>query len=471
MNTTIADEIKEEGIEAYLKKQQHKSMLRFLTCGSVDDGKSTLIGRLLHDSRQVYEDHLNTLKSESQKIGTTGEKLDFALLVDGLQAEREQGITIDVAYRYFSTAKRKFIIADTPGHEQYTRNMATGASTCDLAIILIDARRGVLEQTRRHSFIASLLGIRQFIVAINKMDLVNFDEKVFNSIKTEYLSFAAGLPKIDIKVVPISALDGDNLVSNSEQTPWYNGEPLLTLLENAEVGTRNVDLPFRMPVQLVSRPNLDFRGYMGTVAAGVLKPGDTVRVLPSGKESKVSRIVTFNGDLDHALPGEAITITLEDEIDISRGDLLVAPDAETKVAQRILANVVWMTEEPLQANRQYDIKLATRKTRGHVDVIRHRTDVNTLEKHDATELKLNEIGLLELSLTNAVGADPYDNVRDTGSFIIIDRLSNVTIGAGMVVEALEDKATNTQFSEFELEFNSLVRKHFPHWQALDISKL
>lgn len=471
MNTTIAEAIKEEGIETYLKNQQHKSLLRFLTCGSVDDGKSTLIGRLLHDSRQVYEDHLNTLKSESQKIGTTGEKLDFALLVDGLQAEREQGITIDVAYRYFSTAKRKFIIADTPGHEQYTRNMATGASTCDLAIILIDARRGVLEQTRRHSFIASLLGIRQFIVAVNKMDLVNFDETVFNSIKTEYLGFAAGLPKIDIKVVPISALDGDNLVTKSEQMPWYAGEPLLTLLENAEVGTRNVDLPFRMPVQLVSRPNLDFRGYMGTIAAGVVKPGDVVKVLPSGKESKVKRIVTFDGDLDYALPGEAVTITLEDEIDISRGDLLVAPEADTQITQRVLANVVWMTEEPLQPHRQYDIKLATRKTRGHVDAIRHRIDVNTLEQHEATELKLNEIGLLELSLTNQVGVDPYDKVRDTGSFIVIDRLSNVTIGAGMVVEALADKSTKTQFSEFELELNALVRKHFPHWQALDIGKL
>ena len=318
MNSTIAEAIKEEGIENYLKNQQHKTLLRFLTCGSVDDGKSTLIGRLLHDSRQVYEDQLKTLHSDSQKMGTTGEKLDFALLVDGLQAEREQGITIDVAYRYFSTPKRKFIIADTPGHEQYTRNMATGASTCDLAIILIDARRGVLEQTRRHSFIASLLGIRQFIVAVNKMDLVNFDETVFDRIKKDYLEFASGLPKTDIRVVPISALDGENLVVNSELTPWYQGEPLLTMLENAEVGTRDLDLPFRMPVQLVSRPNLDFRGYMGTVAAGVLKPGDTVRVLPSGKESKVSRIVTFDGDLDYALPGEAITITLEDEIEIGR---------------------------------------------------------------------------------------------------------------------------------------------------------
>ena len=441
--------------------------LRFITAGSVDDGKSTLIGRLLYDSKALLTDQLNNLA----KTKNQSEVIDFSVLTDGLEAEREQGITIDVAYRYFSTAKRKFIIADTPGHEQYTRNMATGASTCDLAIILIDARRGVLEQTRRHSFIASLLGIRQFIVAVNKMDLVNFDEKVFNSIKTEYLGFAAGLPKIDIKVVPISALDGDNLVTKSEQMPWYAGEPLLTLLENAEVGTRNVDLPFRMPVQLVSRPNLDFRGYMGTIAAGVVKPGDVVKVLPSGKESKVKRIVTFDGDLDYALPGEAVTLTLEDEIDISRGDLLVAPEADTSITQRVLANVVWMTEEPLQPHRQYDIKLATRKTRGHVDAIRHRIDVNTLEQHEATELKLNEIGLLELSLTNQIGVDPYDKVRDTGSFIVIDRLSNVTIGAGMVVEALADKTTKTQFSEFELELNALVRKHFPHWQAMDIGKL
>ncbi len=473
MNSVIAEEIKKEGIEAYLQNQQHKSLLRFLTCGSVDDGKSTLIGRLLHDSRQVYEDHLNTLKSDSQKIGTTGDKLDFALLVDGLQAEREQGITIDVAYRYFSTSKRKFIIADTPGHEQYTRNMATGASTCDLAIILIDARKGVLEQTRRHSFIASLLGIRQFIVAVNKMDLMGFDETVYRNIESEYLEFSKGLAKIDIKVVPISALDGDNLVTKSDNTPWYDGEPLLTMLENAEVGRHDADLAFRMPVQLVSRPNLDFRGYMGTIAAGVVKPGDTVKVLPSGKESKIKRIVTFDGDLDYALPGEAVTITLEDEIDISRGDLLVAPDAETKVAQRVLANVVWMTEEPLQPHRQYDIKLATRKTRGHVDAIRYRTDVNTLEKHEATELKLNEIGLLELSLTNRVGVDPYADVHDTGSFIIIDRITNVTIGAGMVVDALDSIVVGEkkEFSEFELEFNALVRKHFPHWQALDISKL
>ena len=473
MNSAIAEEIKQSGsIEEYLHQQQHKSLLRFLTCGSVDDGKSTLIGRLLHDSRQVYEDQLKSLHSDSQKVGTRGEKLDFALLVDGLQAEREQGITIDVAYRYFSTTKRKFIIADTPGHEQYTRNMATGASTCDLAIILIDARKGVLEQTRRHSFIASLLGIRQFIVAINKMDLVDFDEATFQRIKAEYLAFAAALPAIDIKVVPLSAVDGDNLVSLSDRSPWYQGEPLLSLLENAEVGAHNNELPARLPVQLVSRPDLNFRGYMGTLAAGTLKPGDTLKVLPSGKQSVVERIVTFDGDLEQAQAGQAITVTLKDEIDISRGDLLVAPDAPTQVSKRLLAHLVWMTESPLTTGRLYDIKLATKKTQGQFSVIRHRIDVNTLEQHEASELKLNEIGLVELDLINAVGADPYTQVRDTGSFIVIDRLSNVTIGAGMVVEALADKVeTKHEFSEFELEFNALVRKHFPHWQALDISKL
>ena len=473
MNSAIAEAIQQSGsIEEYLHQQQHKSLLRFLTCGSVDDGKSTLIGRLLHDSRQVYEDQLKSLHSDSQKVGTRGEKLDFALLVDGLQAEREQGITIDVAYRYFSTTKRKFIIADTPGHEQYTRNMATGASTCDLAIILIDARKGVLEQTRRHSFIASLLGIRQFIVAINKMDLVDFDEATYRRIEADYLAFAAALPTTDIKVVPLSAVDGDNLVSLSDRSPWYQGEPLLSLLENAEVGAHNHELPARLPVQLVSRPDLNFRGYMGTLAAGTLRPGDVLKVLPSGKQSVVERIVTFDGDLAQAQAGQAITVTLKDEIDISRGDLLVAPEAPTAVSKRLLAHLVWMAEAPLTTGRLYDIKLATKKTQGQFSAIRHRIDVNTLEQHDATELKLNEIGLVELELTSAVGVDPYTQVRDTGSFIVIDRLSNVTIGAGMVVEALADSVETKQvFSEFELEFNALVRKHFPHWQALDISQL
>lgn len=474
MNQSIAEEIKKEGIETYLQTQQHKSLLRFLTCGSVDDGKSTLIGRLLYDAHQIYEDQLKSLHTDSQKVGTTGDKLDLALLVDGLQAEREQGITIDVAYRYFSTAKRKFIIADTPGHEQYTRNMATGASTCDLAVILIDARKGVLEQTRRHSFIASLLGIKQFIVAVNKMDLVEFSESTFRRIEQDYLTFAQGLAEhIDIQLVPISALDGDNLIFHSERMPWYHGKNLITLLEEADVSQKHLEQPFRMPVQLVSRPNLDFRGYMGTVATGVIKPGDRVKVLPSGKESTVQRIVTFDGDLDYALPGEAVTLTLADEIDISRGDLLVAPSAPTVVAQNVLAHVVWMAEQPLQPDQLYDIKIASRKTQGQFTTIQHRIDVNTLEQRPADQLQLNEIGVVELALDTRVGVDPYDDVRDTGSFIIIDRLTNVTIGAGMIIEARADSVSGvpTQFSAFELELNALIRRHFPHWGAKDLRSL
>lgn len=470
MNQAIADEIKKEGIETYLHNQQHKSLLRFLTCGSVDDGKSTLIGRLLYDAHQIYEDQLKTLHSDSQKVGTTGDKLDLALLVDGLQAEREQGITIDVAYRYFSTAKRKFIIADTPGHEQYTRNMATGASTCDLAVILIDARKGVLEQTRRHSFIASLLGIKQFIVAVNKMDLVGYSESTFKQIESDYLQFAAGLATTDIKLVPISALEGDNLIFHSQQMPWYRGDTLISLLEAADVSQKHLEQPFRMPVQLVSRPNLDFRGYMGTVATGVIKPGDRVKVLPSGKESTVKRIVTFDGDLDYALPGEAVTLTLADEIDISRGDLLVAPEAPTLVSQKLKAHVVWMAEQPLQTHQLYDIKMATRKTQGQFVALDYRIDVNTLDQREASQLQLNEIGVAHLAIDTPVGVDPYHVVRDTGSFIVIDRLTNVTVGAGMVIEAEQavKAETRSEHSEFELELNALIRKHFPHWGAKDL---
>ncbi|MGL5286486.1 sulfate adenylyltransferase subunit 1 [Aeromonas sp. RU39B] len=470
MNSYVKTALESEGIEAYLKAQEHKSLLRFLTCGSVDDGKSTLIGRLLHDSQQIYEDQLKALESDSQKLGTTGEKLDLALLVDGLQAEREQGITIDVAYRYFSTAKRKFIIADTPGHEQYTRNMATGASTCQLAIILIDARKGVLDQTRRHSYIASLLGIKQFVVAVNKMDLVEFSQDRFDEISRDYRAFASQLDVETIHLVPVSALDGDNVVNPSVNMAWYQGEPLLSLLETADVEQDLERHPVRLPVQYVNRPNLDFRGFAGTLASGVLKVGDRLAVLPSGKESTVTRIVTFDGDLDHALPGQAITITLADEIDISRGDLLVAASHKPSVSRRLLAHIVWMGEAPLQHGRSYDIKLATKKSRGEVTQIRHRVDINNLEEHAASELKLNEIGLCELALTEPVAFDPYRDIRDTGSFILIDRLTNVTVGAGMIVQALEEETAKAGFSEFELELNALIRKHFPHWQALDISK-
>ncbi|MDM5142357.1 sulfate adenylyltransferase subunit CysN [Aeromonas bestiarum] len=468
MNNHIQTAISEQGIEAYLHAQQHKSLLRFLTCGSVDDGKSTLIGRLLHDSQQIYEDQLKALESDSQKLGTTGEKLDLALLVDGLQAEREQGITIDVAYRYFSTAKRKFIISDTPGHEQYTRNMATGASTCDLAIILIDARKGVLDQTRRHSFIASLLGIKQFVVAVNKMDLVEFSQEVFERISADYREFARKLNVDTIQIVPVSALDGDNVVNPSDKLAWYQGETLLSLLENAEVERELERHPVRLPVQYVNRPNLDFRGFAGTLAAGILRVGDKLAVLPSGKESTVTRIVTFDGDLEYALPGQAITVTFADEIDISRGDLLVDAARQPQVTQNVLAHIVWMGEESLQPGRVYDIKLATKKTRGQVEAIRHRIEINKLDELAANELKLNEIGLCELSLTDPVAFDPYREIRDTGSFILIDRLSNVTVGAGMIVEGLAAKAVAGQYSEFEIELNALVRKHFPHWQALAI---
>ena len=468
MNNHIQTAISEQGIEAYLHAQQHKSLLRFLTCGSVDDGKSTLIGRLLHDSQQIYEDQLKALESDSQKLGTTGEKLDLALLVDGLQAEREQGITIDVAYRYFSTAKRKFIISDTPGHEQYTRNMATGASTCDLAIILIDARKGVLDQTRRHSFIASLLGIKQFVVAVNKMDLVEFSPEVFDRISADYREFAKKLSVDTIQIVPVSALDGDNVVNPSDKLAWYQGETLLSLLESAEVERELERHPVRLPVQYVNRPNLDFRGFAGTLAAGVLRVGDTLAVLPSGKESTVTRIVTFDGDLEYALPGQAITVTFADEIDISRGDLLVDAARKPLVTQNVLAHIVWMGEESLQSGRVYDIKLATKKTRGQVEAIRHRIEINKLDELPASELKLNEIGLCEVSLIDPVAFDPYTDIRDTGSFILIDRLSNVTVGAGMIVEGLAAKVVAGQYSEFEIELNALVRKHFPHWQALAI---
>ena len=374
MNTTLAQQIANEGgVEAWMVAQQHKSLLRFLTCGSVDDGKSTLIGRLLHDTRQIYEDQLSSLHNDSKRHGTQGEKLDLALLVDGLQAEREQGITIDVAYRYFSTEKRKFIIADTPGHEQYTRNMATGASTCDLAILLIDARKGVLDQTRRHSFISTLLGIKHLVVAINKMDLVGFSEETFARIREDYLTFAGQLPgNLDIRFVPLSALEGDNVATQSASMPWYNGPTLLEVLETVEI-QRVVDTqPMRFPVQYVNRPNLDFRGYAGTLASGCVKVGQRVKVLPSGVESNVTRIVTFDGDLQEAYAGEAITLVLKDEIDISRGDLLLDAGENLPAVQSAAVDVVWMAEQPLSAGQSYDIKIAGKKTRARVDAIRIR---------------------------------------------------------------------------------------------------
>ncbi|HDS6870058.1 TPA: sulfate adenylyltransferase subunit CysN [Citrobacter koseri] len=471
MNTTLAQQIANEGgVEAWMVAQQHKSLLRFLTCGSVDDGKSTLIGRLLHDTRQIYEDQLSSLHNDSKRHGTQGEKLDLALLVDGLQAEREQGITIDVAYRYFSTEKRKFIIADTPGHEQYTRNMATGASTCDLAILLIDARKGVLDQTRRHSFISTLLGIKHLVVAINKMDLVGFSEETFARIREDYLTFAGQLPgNLDIRFVPLSALEGDNVATQSASMPWYNGPTLLEVLETVEI-QRVVDTqPMRFPVQYVNRPNLDFRGYAGTLASGCVKVGQRVKVLPSGVESNVTRIVTFDGDLQEAYAGEAITLVLKDEIDISRGDLLLDAGENLPAVQSAAVDVVWMAEQPLSAGQSYDIKIAGKKTRARVDAIRHQVDINNLTQREVESLPLNGIGLVELTFDEPLVLDTYQQNPVTGGLIIIDRLSNVTVGAGLVREPIEHTAaTPSGFSDFELELNTLIRRHFPHWGARDL---
>ncbi|EON8041514.1 sulfate adenylyltransferase subunit CysN [Escherichia coli] len=471
MNTALAQQIANEGgVEAWMIAQQHKSLLRFLTCGSVDDGKSTLIGRLLHDTRQIYEDQLSSLHNDSKRHGTQGEKLDLALLVDGLQAEREQGITIDVAYRYFSTEKRKFIIADTPGHEQYTRNMATGASTCELAILLIDARKGVLDQTRRHSFISTLLGIKHLVVAINKMDLVDYSEETFTRIREDYLTFARQLPgNLDIRFVPLSALEGDNVASQSESMPWYSGPTLLEVLETVEI-QRVVDAqPMRFPVQYVNRPNLDFRGYAGTLASGRVEVGQRVKVLPSGVESNVARIVTFDGDREEAFAGEAITLVLTDEIDISRGDLLLAADEALPAVQSASVDVVWMAEQPLSPGQSYDIKIAGKKTRSRVDGIRYQVDINNLTQREVENLPLNGIGLVDLTFDEPLVLDRYQQNPVTGGLIFIDRLSNVTVGAGMVHEPVSQAtAAPSEFSAFELELNALVRRHFPHWGARDL---
>ncbi|MEQ3694103.1 MAG: sulfate adenylyltransferase large subunit [Thalassolituus sp.] len=430
-------------ILGYLKQHENKQMLRFLTCGNVDDGKSTLIGRLLYDSKMIYEDQLASIEKDSAKSGTTGNKVDLALLMDGLAAEREQGITIDVAYRYFSTTKRKFIIADTPGHEQYTRNMATGASTCDLAIILIDARYGVQTQTKRHSFIASLLGIKHVVVAVNKMDLMDFDEARFLEIQKDYQAFTEKLNLPNVHYVPMSALDGDNVVDRSTRSPWYTGQTLMEVLETVEVSKDKNLENFRLPVQYVNRPNLDFRGFCGTIASGTVHPGDTVMALPSQKTSKVERIVTFDGDLEEGFAGQAVTLTLEDEIDISRGDIIVKVDDQPIVSNKLNANIVWMTENSMVPGKPYDLKFASSSTAGTFTHVHHLIDVNTLEHREANEVKLNEIGLVQVSLDKAVPFDSYARIPGTGSFIIIDRLTNVTIGAGMIVgEATGDNSAS-----------------------------
>ena len=440
-----------EDIERYLVSHQHKSLLRFITCGSVDDGKSTLIGRLLYESKMLFEDQLAALEADSKKVGTQGGELDFALLVDGLAAEREQGITIDVAYRFFSTDRRKFIVADTPGHEQYTRNMVTGASTADLAIILIDARRGVLTQTRRHSFLVSLIGIRRVVLAINKMDLVGYSQETYDGIIKEYSEFAQQLGLTNIVPIPMSALRGDNVTEPSDKMPWYHGPALMEHLETVEIAAEDATAPFRLPVQWVNRPNLDFRGFSGLIASGTVKPGDRLRVLPSGQQSRVARIVTQDGDLAEAGAGQSITLTLETEIDISRGDVLCSAETPAAVADQFETTLVWMAEEPMLPGRPYLLKLGTKTAVATVSSLKHKVNVNTLE-HTATKaLGLNEIGIGNISLDQPVAFDPYAENRQTGGYILIDRISNETVGAGLLHFALR-------------------RSQNVHWQALDIDK-
>ena len=442
-------ELISQDILSYLAQHERKELLRFLTCGNVDDGKSTLIGRLLHDSKMIYEDHLEAITQDSKRVGTTGDDIDLALLVDGLQAEREQGITIDVAYRYFSTAKRKFIIADTPGHEQYTRNMATGASTCDLAIILVDARKGMQNQTRRHSYIASLLGIRHLVVAINKMDLIDYNQDTFNAIREDYLAFAdkLQLDAAQLHFVPLSALKGDNVVNRSAHTPWYHGQTLMELLESVDIQSAPKQSAMRFPVQYVNRPNLNFRGFAGTLASGQIRKGDPIKVLPAGTQSKVKSIVTFDGELDRAIAGQAITLTLEDEIDISRGDLIIHPSSAPVVSDRFQATLVWLGEEPLQPGKRYDFKRATTYVPGNITQIDQRIDVNTLEKNPASQLQLNEVAEVTLSLDAPLALDNYLDNRTTGAFIVIDRLSNITVGAGMIKTSSCAKQTDTPLGQ------------------------
>ena len=467
-------ELIEKDILGYLKQHESKDMLRFLTCGNVDDGKSTLIGRLLHDSKMIFEDQLGAIKNDSKKFNTTDQEFDLALLVDGLQSEREQGITIDVAYRYFSTEKRKFIIADCPGHEQYTRNMATGASNCDLAIILIDARYGVQTQTKRHSFIASLLGIKHIVVAVNKMDLVDYSQDRFREIKAEYKEFADQLNLSDIRFVPISALCGDNVVESGENMPWYPGATLMKLLETVTITDDLNTTDFRLPVQYVNRPNLDFRGFCGTVAAGKIHKGDAVTALPSGKQSTVKAIHSPNGEVEEAFVGQAITLTLDDEIDVSRGDMLVNSDHLPEVSEAVEAHIVWMSEQAMVPGREYALKFATKSTFGRIESIEHRVDVNTLEQQEAHQLALNEIGLCRVVANAPIVFDKYDDVRGSGNFIVIDRMTNVTVGAGMITgKAGEAKVENREITpermkEFEVKMNALVREYFPHWEAVKI---
>jgi bifunctional enzyme CysN/CysC len=440
-----------ESVREYLAGQEQKSLLRFLTCGSVDDGKSTLIGRLLSDTKQIFEDQLAALERDSRKHGTTGEDVDFALLVDGLEAEREQGITIDVAYRFFATPKRKFIVADTPGHEQYTRNMATGASTADLAIVLVDARQGVLRQTRRHSIIASLLGIRNIVVAINKIDLVGFDQGVFDRITAEYASFAENLGFRSIVPIPMSARFGDNVTRRSDRMSWYSGPTLIEHLETVVVEEEATDRPFRFPVQYVNRPNLDFRGFAGTIASGSISQGDEIVVAKSGKPSTVKRIVAHGGDLRSAVAGQAITLVLEDEVEVSRGNLLVSPDARPDVADQFAANVVWFDEQALLPGRSYILRTETDQASATVTELKYRINVNDFAHEAAKSLEMNEVGVCNISTQSPIAFDSFAENRTTGAFILIDRISNATVGAGMILHPLR-------------------RSENIHWQSLDVTR-
>ncbi|HYS43408.1 MAG TPA: sulfate adenylyltransferase subunit CysN [Geobacteraceae bacterium] len=449
----------EKDILAYLKSQEVKSLLRFITCGSVDDGKSTLIGRLLWDSKMVFEDQLAALEADSKKVGTQGGAIDYALLMDGLQAEREQGITIDVAYRYFSTDKRKFIVADTPGHEQYTRNMVTGASTAQVAVILVDARKGLLTQTRRHSFLVSLVGIRHVVLAVNKMDLIDFNAERFNEIVDDYRQFAESLEFASITAIPLSALNGDNMIEASANTPWYTGPTLMEYLETVELEADNRHQPFRLPVQWVNRPHLDFRGFCGTIAAGTIRPGDELRVAASGRTSRVTRIVTMNGDLPEATAGQAVTLTLEDEIDISRGDMLTATDAPPRLSRHPEAHLVWLHDEALQPGKVYLVKTAAAVTPGRVTRVQFAVDVNTLEQKQVPTLGLNEIGVVRLELDRPVAFDPYRQNRETGSFILIDRFSNATVAAGMVIAVAPLESQNAQLTEFDAASSEASGSH------------
>ncbi len=441
-----------EDIEAYLEQHQNKSMLRFITCGSVDDGKSTLIGRLLYDSKMIFEDQLAALENDSRRVGTQGQDIDFALLVDGLAAEREQGITIDVAYRFFATEKRKFIVADCPGHEQYTRNMVTGASTADCAVILIDARKGVLVQTRRHSFLCQQLGIRNLVLAVNKMDLIDYDETKFNAIVSDYAKFAESIGIESFTAVPISGLAGDNITSRSDNTDWYGGPVLIDLLETMQISnTASQKKPFRMPVQWVNRPNLDFRGFSGLIASGTVKPGDELRSLPSGKTSTVKSVVTMDGELDEAVAGQSITITLEEEIDCSRGDVLATADDPPEVADQFESTIVWMDDEPLVVGRGYWLKLGTQMVSVTIAEPKYEIDVNTMEHLASQTLNLNQIGVCEITTDRRIVFDPYTENRALGGFILIDKITNHTVGAGM------------------LHF-SLRRSQNVHWQPTDITR-